>query len=397
MREKIIEIVDENKKEIIELGRYIHANPEIAFQEYKSSKRCMEVLREHGFHIEEKAGGLDTAFKARFQGGKGNKVKIAFLAEYDALNEIGHGCGHNIIAACAVGTGITLSKIAEEIDGEIIVMGTPAEEGGGGGKIILLDHGEFDDVNYALMVHPSRQNLIGRGGRATMKFNITFHGKAAHSSSPEKGVDALNAMVQLFNGINSIRQYLPINSNIHGYITEGGIATNIVADRSSAKFSIRGMTRQDCDVIREYIERVIKSVEVLTMAKAEYTIEHGYAERYPNSTIEMDFKENLESFGEKVNIAKPIGKFGSSDIGNVSLKMPTIHSYFKIAEDKMNSHSVEFTKASNSDYAYEKAIIAIKSLALTGYRIFTDEKFREDIDREFKEKVPQDQQGGRHV
>ncbi len=350
----------------------------------------MRYLKKYGFNIEEKSGELDTAFKARFKGGKGDKVKVAFLAEYDALNEIGHGCGHNIIAACAVGAGITLSKIAEEIDGEIIVMGTPAEEGGGGGKIILLEHGEFDDVDYALMVHPSRSNLIGRGGRATMKFDITFHGKTAHSSAPEKGADALNAIIQLFNGINSIRQYLPINSNIHGYITEGGIATNIVADKSSAKFSIRGMTREDCDKIKEYIERVIKSVEVLTMTKADYTIEHAYAERYPpNFIIESDFKENLESFGEKVNIAKPIGKFGSSDIGNVSLKLPTIHSYIKITEDKINGHSIEFAEASNSDYAYEKAIIAVKSLALTGYRIFTDKEFRMAIDKEFNEKVPQ--------
>lgn len=388
MRESIEKKVDDISNEIIELGRYIHANPELAFEEYSSSAKCIEVLEKNGFEVKRKAGGLDTAFKARYKGKLGSKNKIAFLAEYDALNEIGHACGHNLIASAAIGTGIALSKIADKIDGDIIVMGTPAEEGGGGGKIILLDNGEFEDIDYTLMVHPSTQNLVGRGGRATMSFDITFYGKSCHSSAQEKGIDALNAIIQLFNGINSIRPLLPINSNIHGYITEGGIATNIVTNRASASFSIRSMTRQDCNIIRENLERVIKSVEVLTMAKAEYEIKDGYAERYPNATMEKEFKKNLESFGEKVNIAPIIGKFGSSDIGNISSKVSTIHSYYKITDQKINAHSVEFTDASNTDYAYEKTINAIKSLALTGYRIFTDQKFRNDIDNEFKENVP---------
>lgn len=389
MREAIEKIVEEISNEIVDLAKYIHANPELSLEEYKSSQKCIELLEKHGFEVKKNAGGLDTAFKARYKGGLGSKVKVAFLAEYDALNNIGHGCGHNLIAAVAVGSGIALSKIADKIDGDIIVMGTPAEEGGGGGKIVLLDNGEFDDVDYGLMLHPSTENLIGRGGRSTMKFDITFHGKTCHSSAQENGIDALNAMIQLFNGINSVRQLLPINSNIHGYITEGGVATNIVADRASAKFSIRAMTTSDGDLIKDHLERVIKSVELLTMAKAEYKIEHGYAERYPNSVMEEEFKTNYESYDEEVARSPSLGKFGSSDIGNVSLKLPIIHSYFKIADDEINAHSVEFTQASNSNYAYEQTIKAIKSLALTGYRVFTDEEFRYKIDKEFEETVPQ--------
>lgn len=379
--------IDSIENELLELFEKIHDNPEVSFSEYKASGWIIDLLKKHGFEISEKIGGLDTAFKARFKGKK-EGPKVAFLAEYDALPEIGHGCGHNIIATCSVGAAIGLSKIMKELDGEVLLIGTPAEEGGGG-KIILLEQNEFDDVDYALMIHPtSSRSIIGRGGLAATRVTVEFEGKAAHSSTPEKGINALNAVIQVFNGIDALRATFDMKSNINGIITKGGEAANIIPEYARCDFSVRAKTLDELKNLVEKIKKVVNASEVLTGAKATVDIGKMYAERYPNMVMAEAFKSNMKLLGEEMGYPDPEQKVGSSDIGNVTLKIPAIHSYLAIANDNVNSHSIEFTRYAKSPRAKEIAIKGAKGLAMTGYGILKDEALREKINKEFQEKVP---------
>lgn len=385
MDEKLMQAAKGLEQEIVALSRAIHANPEEGFQEHKAQALCCELLERHGFAVERGAGGIETAFKAHFQAGKGGP-KVAFLAEYDCLPGLGHACGHNLIAAAAVGAGLCLSQLAGDFDGDILVMGTPAEEGGGG-KVIMLENGAFDDVQYAIMMHPSTENLVGRGGRATVKFDIAFHGKGCHSAGPENGINALNALIMLFNCIDNLRPLLPTDANLNGVILDGGKACNVIPDYAHGQFSIRVRTQADGDVVMSHLRRVIAGVEQLTGARAEYTLEHGYAERYPNDHIECEIQKALEEMGETVERAPLIGRYGSSDIGNVTLRMPAVHTYFKIAEKGVASHTLEFAAAADTDYAYGQMMKAAQAMAQAGLRLFTDGAYRAQVDAEFADQV----------
>lgn len=387
MKEKIYLELDNIRKELLNLSEKIHENPELCFEEYKSAKFIKELLRKHDFEIEENSGGIETAFKARFKGKKKGPV-VGFLAEYDALPEIGHGCGHNLIATASVGAAIGLSKLMKDLAGEIILMGTPAEEGGGG-KILLLEKGEFDDIDFALMAHPSTQALIGRGGLATTGIDLKYMGVSAHSAAPEDGINALQAVIQTFNLIDSIRAQLPFKTNINGIITKGGNAANIIPDFASCKFSVRTRTLSDLKIVIDKIKNTIEAVEKLTGAKSEITIKKAYSERYPNLTIGEVYKKYMEDQGEKVEYPNPYAKIGSSDIGNVTLKIPAIHAYFKITDKSIVSHSIDFTKAAITEEAYESTIRTSKALACTAYEILTDSNLRELILKEYSENVPE--------
>lgn len=388
MKDFIFNNADLLRDEVVDLSKKIHENPELAFEEHKACEFIITMLKAHGFTVEEKSGGLDTAFKGRFKVGEGGPV-VAYLAEYDALPDIGHACGHNLIAATSVGAAITLSKIMAEqnIPGEVLLIGTPAEEGGGG-KILLLNAGEFEDVEYALMIHPSGTNLINRGGLATTKVTVTYHGVSAHSAAAENGVNALQGVIQTFNLIDSIRARMPNKANINGIITAGGTATNIIPDYAQCKYSVRAATFGDLKIIVGMIKDVVKSVEQLLGVRAEVETTLVYSERYPNFAIDERWKKYMEEQGEEVLYPNPDAKIGSSDIGNVTLKLPAIHAYLKIVDERVVAHNVAFTKVSATDRAHEATMKAIKALAATGLDIMSDVGFRDEINTEFKAKVP---------
>jgi amidohydrolase len=310
--QRLIDQVDVYKEEIIYLSKKIHEYSELSFKEVKSSKLLADTLERYGFSVQPGVGSLNTAFKAVYKGKK-NYPAVAFLAEYDALPGVGHGCGHNLIAASSVFAAIALSQVIREPEGNIVVMGTPAEETGGG-KIILLEEGAFDDINYSIMAHPSSINQVGRGGRAITSIHIEFFGKSAHSSSPEKGINALKAVINTFIGIDQITQNFPDGISTNGIIIEGGESDNIIPEYSKCQFSIRARKREDLLLVLEKIKEVIKSSEILTGSRAEIYIEPIYAEIYPNMTMELKYKEYMEQLGEEVNVADPTGKYGSSDI-----------------------------------------------------------------------------------
>ncbi|SHK01286.1 amidohydrolase [Paramaledivibacter caminithermalis] len=386
LKQQICDEIENIEKELVDLSKKIHEKPELAFHEYSAAKNILLLLEKHGFNIKKGIANLETAFRAEYNG-KGKGPTIAFLAEYDALPEIGHGCGHNLIGTMSVGAAIGLSKIADKIDGKIVVLGTPGEEGGGG-KVIMVNEGVFDDIDYAMMIHPSTSNIICRGGLATRKLTIEYHGKSAHSSSPEDGINALQAVINTFNFIDHIRAILPLKSNINGIITNGGNAPNVIPDYASCSFSVRADTVSDLKIVVEHIEHIVKTIEKLMGVKADISKTLIYTERYPNKIIAEKLKENIAQFGEVMNYPKPNMKYGSSDIGNVSLIVPSIHSYLKIAEPGTISHSIDFTKAAITDDAHIQMIKGAKALALTGFDIFSDEKLRQDIYEEFHRTVP---------
>jgi len=386
LKKLINDHIENHKEELVLLSKKIHEKPELAFQEHEAVENITSLLMKHGFKVEKGIAGLETAFRAEYSINDSGPT-LAYIAEYDALPEIGHGCGHNLIAAMSVGAAIGLSKLVDKIDGKIVVMGTPGEEGGGG-KVIMVENGCFEDIDYALMIHPSTQNLICRGGLATRAVKIEFFGKAAHSASPEDGINALQAVIQTFNGIDHMRALLPLKSNINGIILEGGKAANVITDYASCKFSVRADTVGDLKEVVTCIERVVESVEKLTGAKAKISKSLVYAERYSNRCIDEKFKENMEQLGEVMGYPDPNMKYGSSDIGNVSLVVPSIHAYLQIAEPGTNSHSLDFTKASAADRAHKQMLKGAKALAMTGLDIFTDEELKINIYKEFNEKVP---------
>lgn len=385
-KEIIINKINSIDKELIELSNRIHEKPELSFEEYNAVDNISMVLEKHGFTVEKGIGGLETAFKGEYTGA-GVGPTIAFLAEYDALPEIGHACGHNLIATMSVGAAIGLKEVMDTINGRIMVLGTPAEEGGGG-KILMLEQGCFKDIDYVLMMHPCVNNLICRGGLATRSISIEYHGKSVHSSFPEGGVNALQAVIQTFNMIDQFRALFPLKTNINGIITDGGKAANIIPDYASCEFSVRAATAKDLIIVVEYIEHIVKTIEKLIGVKSRIDKGLMYTERYPNRHMDEKLKENIAQFGIDMECPAPDMKYGASDIGNVSLKIPSIHSYIKIAEKGVNSHSRDFTKAANSPRAHEQMIKAAKAMSLTGYDILTDENLRRNINEEFNNTVP---------
>ncbi|WP_026894527.1 M20 family metallopeptidase [Clostridiisalibacter paucivorans] len=386
LKQQISGEIEGIREELIDLSKRIHEKPELAFNEYSAVENIISLLEKHNFNVKKGIAGLETAFRAEYNG-KGKGPTVAFLAEYDALPEIGHGCGHNLIGTMSVGAAIGLSKVANKIDGKIVVIGTPGEEGGGG-KVIMVNKGVFDDIDYAMMIHPSTSNIICRGGLATRKLKIEYHGKSAHSSSPEEGINALQAVIHTFNFIDHIRAILPLKSNINGIITEGGKVPNVIPDYACCSFSVRADTVSDLKIVVKHIEHIVKSIENFMGVKANISKTLVYTERYPNKFIAEKLKDNIAQFGEEMHYPKPNIKYGSSDIGNVSLVVPAIHSYLKIAELGTISHSMAFTNAAITENAHNQMMKGAKALALTGFDIFSDEKLRQDIYDEFYKTVP---------
>ena len=383
MKKAILGVADAARDELLELSHQIHDSPELGMQEHQAVQWQSEVLQRHGFEVQTPYGGLDTAYRATFHG-KSAGPRIAFLAEYDALRGVGHGCGHNVIAASSVGAGITLASVMDEMGGDVVVIGTPAEETVGG-KIILAEHGAFDDVDFALMVHPDTTNLVKRGGRAAVTINITYDGRGAHSAGPEDGINALASLIAAFNGIDAVRQAWALTERptINGIITAGGSASNIICDHAVAEFTARADSRRFLKKMIEDVRRAAEAGALITAAKLTFTTDLIYAERHPNHAMGDAFKANMESLGEKMNEPDPTAATGSSDIGNVSLLVPSIHEYLWIAPEGTLAHTDVFCAAAASSRADDVVLLAAKGLAMTGYDLLTDADLRQRVQEEF--------------
>lgn len=367
MKSILFEKGKEMHKELCEISDFIYQNPELGNEEYKAVEKLTSFLQEHNFEIETEFLGIKTAFRATYDSNKEGPT-IGYLCEYDALPEIGHGCGHNMIGSMSAGAGIILSKVLNEIGGKIIVYGTPAEETNGA-KVIFAEQGVFDELDVAMMVHPSDKTIESGTSMALYPLQFTYTGKTAHAAScPQDGINALNSVIQLFNGIDALRQHVTPDVRIHGIITNGGVAANIVPDKAVAQFYFRASTKEILDDILVKAKNIAQGAALMTGSKLEITrYELPNDNLKTNKSLSEAFSKNLRKLGVKdIYEAKDTG---SSDIGNVSHKTPTIHPYIGISNCNVTGHSVNMADATITPFAHERLLIGTLALAYTGYDV----------------------------
>ena len=366
--------VDSIKERLLAVSQDIFDHPELKFEEVHAAQVLADELRKDGFSVELGVAGLDTAIVAIHPEASDGPT-VAILGEYDALPEIGHACGHNLIAASALGACLALGATKSELPGKLVFMGTPAEEGGGG-KVIMIEAGLFDGVDAAMMFHPSAHTVIDRGSLAITEVKIEFHGKASHASgSPEKGINALDAVIQTFNGLSALRQHIKDGARIHGIITNGGAKPNIVPEVAAAVFYVRAPESDYRDELLKKLRRCAEGAALATGATLSFeTFGHAYKAMKPNRTLSDAFTKNLETLGEPLNPPPADAGLGSTDMGDVSQVVPAIHAYIQIADEKVAGHSREFAQASVSERGHEVMLVAAKALAMTAIDLFTEPK-----------------------
>ncbi len=377
---KLLKAINDISRLLIELNDRIGRNPETGFKEYKACEWLTNILSEHDFKIKKGIGDLETAFRAEIEFSSSGP-SIAFLCEYDALPEIGHGCGHNMIGVMSCGAAIGLSKL-KGLDGRIVVVGCPGEEVGGG-KVTLVEKGIFTDIDAAMMVHPSDVTRVYSTSLAIEALKFTYYGKSAHAaSSPEKGINALDGVIQLFNGINAMRQHLKDDVRIHGIISKGGESPNVVPALAEARFYFRA---RDKNYLQEVIKRgkkIAHGAAEMTGCKVEYeSFENANDNLKPNKRLANLYKEKLVELGVN-NIAPPRDSSGSTDMGNVSQVVPSIHPYISIGKG-LTGHTREFAEATMSDKGHRALLTGVRALSLTGLELLSNDKIMEEIKKEF--------------
>jgi amidohydrolase len=364
----------------------IHAHPEIAFQEHQAAAWLSERLEQSGFTVERGVGGLETAFVGRYRGGPG--PTLALLAEFDALPGIGHGCGHNIIGTSAVGAALALREAWPAVPGEILLVGAPAEESGGG-KAYLVEAGLFDGVSAALMVHPSMKTQVVASLISMQEIVVEYFGKAAHASSkPQDGINALDALVVAYMGIATLRQHIRSDARVHGIITNGGAVPNVVPDYAAARFFVRSPDD-------EYLDSLVERVLACFRAGAEATgarVEHRFpSKRYSamrsNPTLAATFARNLQLVGLEETPPDATRGSGSSDMGNVSQVVPALHPSIAIAPRGVAGHSLQFTEYAASAAGMQGQAHAAQVMAMTVIELFADPALLAQAMAEFRSEL----------
>lgn len=383
----IKEAIKELRPELQELSEYIYANPELGHEEFLSSQAHVDLLKKHGFEVEYPYLGISTAFKAVYKG-KADGPTLAYLSEYDALPGIGHGCGHNILGATDTGAGILLSKLVDEVGGTVVVLGTPAEETNGD-KVTMAEAGTFDDVDVAFCTHPSDGYYASGTSMAMEAIEFCFYGKTAHAAaSPYEGKNALDACLNLFSNINSLRQQIHPTARVHGVIKEGGEAANVIPDFTRAEFYVRAM---DMPYLNELREKVIRCAEAGALA-ADCRMEWGhyeasYKNMITNETLSKHYNEVMGSIGIEMRVDER-DSMGSMDMGNVSQVVPVINPYFEITNGEViSAHTVEFRECTKTEEAYEAMEKTIEGLTLTALDLIQDTELLEKVKEEFSEQV----------
>lgn len=378
--------VSELTPQLLASSHDIHANPELAFREHRACARLADELEAGGFTVQREAGGLPTALRAEYSGGEPGPT-IAILAEYDALPGIGHACGHNVIATSALGAGLAISQAGLKFPGTLLIVGTPAEEGGGG-KILLAEAGVLKDVDLAYMLHPSQTNMVRRGSLANSRVEIVFHGRAAHAAgAPDLGINALEAVIQTFVSLNARRLHMRDDARVHGIITDGGRAVNIIPDRAAARFSVRARDRAYQRRLMEMVRQCAEAGALATGARLEWTETRGYSNMVPNNVIADTFAKHLSATGRRVDEPRPNQRMGSTDMGDISQIMPAIHAYLSISPPSVPNHTLEFTEAAGSPDGDKAVIDGALTMALTAADFFADPSLVAQAKAEYAERL----------
>ncbi|CEP66769.1 Amidohydrolase [Moorella glycerini] len=381
VKERIARAIASLKEQIINVAEAIYDHPEPGNQEYFAVELLTGILAERGFKITRPLCQLPTAFRAELAGRSGPRV--ALLAEYDALPGLGHACGHNLIAAASLGAALGLATIIKELRGTIVVLGTPAEETRGA-KVVLARQGALDDLDAAMMFHPGDTNTVEVSSLALEALEFVFEGRAAHAaSSPEEGINALEAVIQLFNHINSLRPYLKDGASVQGIITEGGTSPNIIPERAVARFYLRARTRGALNKVIERVENCATAAALATGSRYWYhNYEPSYEPMLTNRALAAAWRDNVKELGV-IDSGFPSNSRGSLDMGNVSQVVPAIHPYLSLNAGKLVPHSRQFAQAVRGEAGRRVVILAATALAWTAADVMLDRDLLQRIKEEF--------------
>ncbi len=373
LKGKVQEAVDEQRGRLREISGYIYENPELGSEEFKATELLTGELEKHGFEVEKGILGMPTAFSATYKG-KGNGPKVAVIAEYDCLPGVGHGCGHNLIAASAVGAGIAVSRVMSKLEGEVAVVGTPAEEGhgpSGGSKIVMAENGFWDDIDAVVMLHPASRYVAGSRALGISSVVMEFEGQTSHAAaSPHEGINALNAATLAFMATHMLRQEARRDANlvIHGIISEGGLVSNVIPDRAVCNFGVRS---SDDEYLAEMVNKVARCAEGAALAMGatvKITKRKGYSGKKVNGPLAEVLWNNYSAQGIKM---KPWQEtingipMASTDFGDVSQKIPAAGSSIAVTEPGTPGHSIQMADATMTEKGQEAMIVGTKALAMT--------------------------------
>ncbi|WP_276353870.1 M20 family metallopeptidase [Cohnella caldifontis] len=385
LKQTIRETIAGQTANLKEVASFIAAHPELGHEEKLASARLTEELEKLGYAVERGTLGIPTAFIAEYRSATPGPT-VALLAEYDALPEIGHACGHHLICTMALGAAAGLRAVLDETGGTVRVYGTPAEETKGA-KVDMAAAGLFDHCDAALMAHPYHRFEKSGSSLAMDALQFEFHGKSAHAAAnPEEGINALDAVIQLFNAVNSLRQQTPDHARIHGIISHGGVAPNLIPDYAAARFYTRSATRPYTDELTRRVTACAEAAALATGCRLDVTnYEYSYDELRTNSALHEAFLANLAEAGVPPEAVHDSEDHGSLDLGNVSLRCPAIHPYVQVVDAPYNLHTAEFRDAAQLDRAYDAMVFGATVLAWTACDVLTDPelvlRIREEFDR----------------
>ena len=385
LRQQVLQQIDRQSPHLRRIALTLHAHPEIGGQEKLAQQVLTQYATECGFEVELGVSGIDTSFLAVRQHGSG--AKVAFLAEYDALPAIGHACGHNLIAMASTAAAVGLAHALDPICGQVALVGTPAEETNGA-KVPMAASALFDAYDAAMIVHPASRTSVYAQSLAIDAIEFTFLGKAAHAASvPHEGINALDAAIALFNGLNALRQHVTSDVRIHGIITEGGVAPNIVPERAVARFYFRAAERSYLNHVVEKAKHIAEAAALATGCRWEMrNFEYSNDNLITNKALADTYAAHLTSLGID-DIQPPSPNMGSTDMGNVSHVAPSIHPSMRIGSDKLIGHTHEFCRAASTMEAMDAMLSAAKAMALTGLDVLLDVALRCRIREEFRGSV----------
>ena len=378
--------IDELSDELIKVSRAIHARPELAFEETFACETLTTAAARHD--LEPKAGvfTLPTAFEAGFNQGVSGPT-VALLAEYDALPSIGHACGHNIIATAALGATLGLQAVARELPGRVRLLGTPAEERGGG-KELMARAGAFDGVDAALMIHPAGINISSMPCICVAEVEVIYHGRSAHAAAmPHKGINALDALLLAYQAISNLRQHIRSTERIHGIVTEGGAAPNIVPDRTAGQFYVRAANEKDLGRLKPRVQACFEAGAQATGCEVEVKwADVDYLDLNTNWPLAECFRGHAEELGRTFVPYEEAARqgAGSTDMGNISYRVPSIHPMVATAPANVVIHHPDFEKWAGSEMGDAGAIDGAKALALTAADFLLSPELQEKSRKAFE-------------
>lgn len=379
-KQEILDYIENKKYDYVEISHRIHERPELGNEEIFASRTLIDQLRPNEFEIETDIAGHATGFIATYQSEKEGPT-IGYLAEYDALPGLGHACGHNIIGTASVLAGVALKQVIDHIGGKVVVLGCPAEEGGenGSAKASYVKAGVIDDIDIALMIHPGNETYPTINTLAVDVLDIKFYGKSAHASeNADEALNALDAMISYFNGVAQLRQQIKKSHRVHGVILDGGKAANIIPDYTHARFYTRATTRKELDILTERVNQIARGAAIQTGCDYEFgPIQNGVNEFIKTPKLDELFEKYAIEVGEEVSY-DDFG-FGSTDTGNVSHIVPTIHPHVKIGSRNLVGHTHRFREAAASVHGDQALIRGAKIIALMGLELIENKKLFDEV------------------